>query len=273
MESDRPRGINIEAKEGAKEMIYHKGRTMLPIVITSLCLTLLALSMLLWIPASVSYKNITSLSELNPDKVRFYTESQQIHLIYENGGIQDTIRSISDYAYSLKKENLREESIRAAEYIASQETISQDEEVPASSFQKISDPQSSQFPLGHEETRPHLSPLAEGSSRGGLISESNMVIEPDQKPTFPKGERGLEVYLARNKRTPFPAKTEGIAGIVELRFLVNTDGSLSDIRILKGLGYGCDEEALRLVENMPAWTPAIKNNHPVSYYESLSIRF
>lgn len=267
MESGRPeRNINE-----AREIVYSKGKTMLPILLTSLCLALVALSILLWLPTSISYKNISSLSELNEDKVRFYTENQHIHLVYGVGEKQDTIRTVADYMYSLKKENLREEAIRTAEFFATEKEKVQRMETstPKVSKTAAADPtiKENRFTLPPEEL------LAEGETRGAYSTQGEATIQPDEKPEFPKGARGLEVYLARNKRTPFPAKSKGIKGNVQLRFLVNADGSLSDIRIINGLGYGCDEEALRLVKNMPIWNPAVKDNRFVSCYENLSIRF
>lgn len=269
MVSDHPERRHLEAKE----IVYSKGKTMLPVLLISLCLAMVALSMLLWIPASVSYKNITSLSELNEEKVRFYTENQHIHLVYGFGEKHDTIRSVADYVYSVKKENLREEAIRTAEYLASEEA--------KNSFEKISEPLIAEeigtFSSGPQEEKGYrnmsLESVANGNFRSNLDIQQEAAIEPDAKPEFPKGERGLEVYLARNKQTPYPAKSKNITGDVLLRFLVNTNGSLSDIRIVKGLGYGCDEEAFRLVKNMPLWKPARKNNQPVNYYEDLRIRF
>ena len=65
----------------------------------------------------------------------------------------------------------------------------------------------------------------------------------------------------------------GIEGTVYVVFVVNTDGSIQDVVILRGVGGGCDEEAVRVVKNAPAWEPGRQRGRPVRVKMRLPIRF
>lgn len=82
-------------------------------------------------------------------------------------------------------------------------------------------------------------------------------------------------YLKDNIRYPEEAKSENIRGRVTVEFTVDADGYLSDFEIIRGLGYGCDEEAIRLVREGPQWEPKKQgaNKNPVSSRVRVRIRF
>ncbi|MDP4227742.1 MAG: energy transducer TonB [Bacteroidota bacterium] len=92
-------------------------------------------------------------------------------------------------------------------------------------------------------------------------------------PDFPGGTDALMNFLSENIKYPIPAFREGIQGTVSLRFIINTDGELSDIQVLRGIGGGCDEEAIRVVKLMPKWKPGLQNGKPVRVYYVLPIKF
>jgi TonB family protein len=92
-------------------------------------------------------------------------------------------------------------------------------------------------------------------------------------PEFPGGDNARIKYLNDNVKYPPNARERGIQGKVIVSFLVEADGSLSDIKVLKGIGAGCDEEAIRVVENMPKWTPGIQNGNAVCVRMNISIQF
>lgn len=83
-----------------------------------------------------------------------------------------------------------------------------------------------------------------------------IVLSDKEKPKFPGGETELKKYLSLNLRYPNIAMERQIEGEVLVGFLIDTAGKVSDIKILKGLGNGCDDEAIRVVRNMPQWSPA-----------------
>jgi len=77
----------------------------------------------------------------------------------------------------------------------------------------------------------------------------------EEMPQFPGGEKEMFMFIALNLKYPEQAKADGIEGRVISQFVVNEDGSISDIKILRGLGGGCGEEAARVIESFPKWKP------------------
>jgi len=88
------------------------------------------------------------------------------------------------------------------------------------------------------------------------------------------GIKAFYKYVKANLRYPLKAKDAGVEGCVFVRFIVEKDGSLSDIYVVKGIGAGCDEEAIRLVESYDsAWTPAQISGQPARQKLVLPIFF
>jgi protein TonB len=93
-------------------------------------------------------------------------------------------------------------------------------------------------------------------------------------PEFPGGEEALMKYLKRTTRYPQMAMDNEIQGIVYVQFVVNRDGSISDIKTLGAQkGGGLEEEAMRVVKGMPKWKPGRQNGKNVSVYFNLPINF
>ena len=85
----------------------------------------------------------------------------------------------------------------------------------------------------------------------------------DETPEFPGGMEAWANFMKDNLKYPKLAKDEGIEGTVYIRFIVNKDGSISDAEILRGIGGGCDEEALRVINSFPNWKPGKKDGKVV----------
>jgi protein TonB len=92
-------------------------------------------------------------------------------------------------------------------------------------------------------------------------------------PEFSGGQEALRRYMQRNLHYPSTALANNIAGKVFVSFVVNADGTISNVEVLKGLGYGTDEEAIRVVRGMPTWKPGRQNNHAVSVRYTMPITF
>lgn len=93
------------------------------------------------------------------------------------------------------------------------------------------------------------------------------------QPNPPGGMEGWNKFLADNIRYPKEARTMGIEGTVIVMFVINKDGSVSDIEILRGIGGGADEEAVRVVSQSPDWTPAKQKDRAVNSRIRLPIKF
>ena len=97
------------------------------------------------------------------------------------------------------------------------------------------------------------------------------VVEVD--PEFPGGMEALIKYLSENIKYPEQAKKDKIQGKVYISFVVEKDGSVAGAKVLRGIGGGCDEEALRVVNAMPKWTPGKQRNTPVRVQFNLPVVF
>ena len=95
----------------------------------------------------------------------------------------------------------------------------------------------------------------------------------EKMPVFPGGEQELFNYLNKNIKYPAIARENGIQGRVFVTFVVDAEGKVKDAKILRGLGSGLDDEALRVVRNMPAWKPGMQNGRVVQVQYNLPIVF
>lgn len=81
----------------------------------------------------------------------------------------------------------------------------------------------------------------------------------EEMPSFPGGEVKLVEYIAKNLNYPQEAIEKGIEGRVFVGFIIDVDGSVTDVKLLRGIGGGCDEEAIRVIKSLPKWRPAEQN--------------
>jgi protein TonB len=95
----------------------------------------------------------------------------------------------------------------------------------------------------------------------------------EKMPEFPGGEDSLYSYTAKNLTYPPEAREKGIQGTVYVSFVVEADGSVTDPRVLRGIGGGCDEMALELVKNMPRWVPGKQRGKPIRVQFTLPVKF
>lgn len=95
----------------------------------------------------------------------------------------------------------------------------------------------------------------------------------EQQPEFPGGLSSLAEFLRKNLRYPAEASRSGVAGKVYIEFVVRADGSIDRAQVQKGIGFGCDEEALRVVRLMPKWKPGKQSGRAVPAKFTLPIVF
>ena len=128
-----------------------------------------------------------------------------------------------------------------------------------------------------------------------LLTTSNLVaqakeydkifVEVEEAPLFPGCEEEekenrkscadekLFNHLSNNLVYPPIAKEKGISGRVILQFYVEKDGSIANVKVVRGIGGGCDEEAQRVIENMPKWNPGLQRGRPVRVTYTIPIAF
>ena len=95
----------------------------------------------------------------------------------------------------------------------------------------------------------------------------------EEYPEFPGGDKALREFILNNLNYPEIARKTGITGTVYVQFVVEKDGSISDVKVVRGIGGGCDEEAVRVVKSMPRWKPGKQRGQPVRVYFTLPIEF
>lgn len=98
-------------------------------------------------------------------------------------------------------------------------------------------------------------------------------IVAEVMPSPVGGMRAFYEYVSKNVKYPSVARRMNIEGKVYMYFVIDRDGSLSDVKVLKGIGGGCDEEALRVVEAAPKWNPGKQRGVPVRVKMTLPIIF
>lgn len=103
--------------------------------------------------------------------------------------------------------------------------------------------------------------LTETQKTAAPISSTTRALN-DDAPSKSVSEQEYQKYIDENLVYPSEAKAANIEGSVKLIFTVNIDSTVTDFIVLQGLGYGCDEEAIRLVEEGPKWIPLMNGNKP-----------
>lgn len=95
----------------------------------------------------------------------------------------------------------------------------------------------------------------------------------DEYPEFNGGAKAWSKYMERNLRYPYQAQEENVQGKVFVSFVVERDGSVTDVKVLRGLGFGCDEEAIKVIKKSPLWKPGKNKGVPVRVRYNMAINF
>lgn len=144
----------------------------------------------------------------------------------------------------------------------------------------VPEPEPSPVAESWEQSWPGKSLAAKESSNkpraaAGSAERLQPLVAAARMPQFPGGEQAMFAYLNRLIAYPRQARDHEIEGTVYVQFVVEASGAITNPRVVKGLGYGCDEEALRIVNMMPRWTPGQQGarNVPVMYTLPVSFQF
>jgi periplasmic protein TonB len=105
------------------------------------------------------------------------------------------------------------------------------------------------------------------------VEEMVIFTVVESMPGYPGGDAARMKFLQENIKYPQMARESGIQGTVYATFVVEIDGSVTDVRILRGIGGGCDEEAVRVIQAMPRWNPGMQRGKPVRVQFTMPIRF
>ena len=102
------------------------------------------------------------------------------------------------------------------------------------------------------------------ASQPDMTPDKNYVYQTvEEMPEFPGGVEAMMDYVAKSVVYPQEAMDNEISGRVLVCFVIEKDGSITEVEVLKGIGGGCDEEAVRVVKAMPKWKPGKQDGQPV----------
>jgi periplasmic protein TonB len=107
------------------------------------------------------------------------------------------------------------------------------------------------------------------------VKKDSVYTTVEVQPEFPGGYKALGKYVDgwKNHKYPNEARKNKIEGKVVVQFIINEDGTCSDFKVVKGIGYGCDEAAVEAFKKMPKWKPGIVNGKPVKVQSQLAYNY
>lgn len=103
--------------------------------------------------------------------------------------------------------------------------------------------------------------------------EEEIFTTVEQNPEFPGGIKELYKYINSNIKYPSAAQRANISGKVFVKFVVEKDGSVGEVQILKGIGFGCDEESSRVIKSLPKFSPGKQNGRNVRVWYTLPVSY
>lgn len=129
--------------------------------------------------------------------------------------------------------------------------------------------------LGSQQTKSNIINQSKyGNNDLDTKNYAGQILEyAEISPSFPGGSVKLMQFLSNNINYPNEAKTKGVEGKVVVRFIVDANGNIKNPQIIKGLGYGCDQEVIRVINSMPQWVAGKQDGIPVAVYYTIPVSF
>jgi len=226
------------------------------------------------------------------DKLRIDKQRAAEMAMLESAASSDTItftlpEDKTMLAMKMKKEKGTKESSQTAAVIVNEdaEVLNQDELNATSKAAEITEAQpAEEIAVMKEEAKVSAvqkaipapsGKNAKSATKSGIneAEDSPVFTLVEEMPSFPGGDAERNKFLAENIVYPQLAMESGIQGTVYMSFIVNTDGKIADVKIIRGIGGGCDEEALRVVKLMPNWKPGRQNGKTVRTLFNMPVYF
>lgn len=200
--------------------------------------------------------------------------------------------SVVIFAFEYKTYDAKESSMIQREAIQEVEEVvmATQEEAPPPPPEDVPQAETTEFEIVDDnktiEREFNISSFQQTSNVSASVSKVEIKVEEEevqeektiftvveQEATFPGGNEKLGEYLAKSIKYPQQAKETGTRGKVMLTFVVERDGSITDIKVLRDIGSGCGEEAKRVVKEMPKWQPAKQRGKAVRQQFVLPVSF
>ena len=128
-----------------------------------------------------------------------------------------------------------------------------------------------------KEEKTEITPAIEEKKTEEVMLEGSEVEDVftvvEEMPTFPGGKQKMYEYIGQNLEYPADAKSAGIQGRVVVKFIIEKDGSIDNVRVIKGIGHGCDKAAMEVIKGMPNWIPGKQRGKNVKVEFALPLSF
>lgn len=111
------------------------------------------------------------------------------------------------------------------------------------------------------------------SLSSAVQAQETVKSQVDEMPGPPGGMEGFTQYMIKNLSYPAEAKKAGTQGMVFVTFVVTAEGKVETVEVLRGIGNGCDEEAVRVITQSGTWTPGRKDSKAVATQMTLPVNF
>ncbi len=144
---------------------------------------------------------------------------------------------------------------------------------PAPKTEKLVPQTTAKTPPAGQASRLKFTAPVVNDNAGKEVQEKDVYKVVDKMPEYPGGNQAMSRFMAENIKYPQEAKTKGVTGVVFVAFIIEKDGSVSNVSVLRGVGAGCNEEAMRVVGKMPKWKPGENKGKPVRVEFNLPVKF
>jgi TonB family protein len=122
-------------------------------------------------------------------------------------------------------------------------------------------------------TDPYQNNTINSSQTINIPQDDPVFTKVDEMPSFKGGDKALSEYIGGNIKYPENARKNKVEGKVFATFVIEKNGEVSTVKVLRGIGAGCDEETIRVIEEMPKWNPGKLNGKPVRVQFNLPVDF
>lgn len=187
----------------------------------------------------------------------FFKEEETIGSKHSGQYVAEEWHEVELPEVEVPKEEIPEEKVATEKY--TEPNIEDDKKIKKDEMPSEDDLKKSNAGTEHQDGKKDpdpIKPSGEEPKKEEPKKEPEVVTWADEKAEFPGGPSEYQKFLRDNIEYPEKARNEGLGGKVIVSFIVNTDGKITDVKIVKGIEYTLDQEALRVFRRMPKWKPA-----------------
>ena len=210
--------------------------------------------------AKVAITQVTELTALNQPKKKAEVKQKKVEVIPEK--VVERVKSSIKFTAPIIK---KDEEVKPEDEIKTQDQLNESKTAIGTFDVKGNDDANGEVLKAKEVIAQPEPPKHE--------EESKVFDIVEQMPSFPGGQAALFEFLSKNIRYPVVAEENGIQGRVIVTFVVERDGSITDVRVVKPVDPSLDKEAVRVTKSMPHWNPGMQNGGPVRVKFTLPVTF